>query len=103
MKGLISIDKAYVWILKNMPNYVKQIDCLTVSINNEDMANDFRKAMEKQNMKIDVEKVENWLQENFGDSSIIDCYGNLTNETEVTSSFDTMEELMESFHKTTEE
>lgn len=49
MKGLISIDKAHEWILKNMPNYVKQIDYLTVNINNEDMANDFRKAMGTEN------------------------------------------------------
>lgn len=102
MEGLISIDKAYVWILRNMPNYVKQTDYLTVSINNEDMANDFRKAMEKQNMKVDIEKIESWLKENFGDSSIIDCYGNLTNETEVTSSFDTMEDLLNDLHKTME-
>ena len=54
-------------------------------------------------MKVDIEKVENWLKENFGNSSVIDCYGCLTKETEVTSSFDTMEELMESFHKAMEE
>jgi hypothetical protein len=51
MEGLISIDKAYVWILRNMPNYVKQTDYLTVSINNEDMANDFRKAMEAYSLR----------------------------------------------------
>jgi hypothetical protein len=54
-------------------------------------------------MKVDIEKVEKWLNDNFGTSYNIDCYGNFTDESEVTSSFDTMEELMESFHKTMEE
>lgn len=50
-----------------------------------------------------MDKLEKWLKENFGDSYVIDCYGCLMEETEVTSSFDTMEELMESFYKTMEE
>lgn len=54
-------------------------------------------------MKVDIEKIEKWLNDNFGTSYIIDCYGCLTDKTEVTTSFDTMEELMESFHKTMEE
>lgn len=54
-------------------------------------------------MKVDIEKVENWLNDNFGTSWELDCYGCLTNETEVTTSFDTMEEMMESFHKAMEE
>ena len=54
-------------------------------------------------MKVDIEKVEKWLNDNFGTSDIIDCYGCLTDKTEVTTSFDTMEELMESFHKVMEE
>ena len=57
----------------------------------------------KYERKKTYDKIEKWLKENFGDSSVIDCYGCLTNETEVTSSFDTMEKLMESFHKTMEE
>lgn len=52
---------------------------------------------------VSIEKIEKWLNDNFGTSYNIDCYGNLTDETEVTSSFDTMEELMESFYKTMEE
>ncbi len=39
------IEKAYEWILSNMPKYVKA-DKLDVFINNLDMASDFRKAME---------------------------------------------------------
>lgn len=54
-------------------------------------------------MKVDIEKVESWLNDNFGTSYIIDCYGCLTDKTEVTTSFDTMEEMMENFHKTMEE
>ena len=54
-------------------------------------------------MKVDIEKVEKWLNDNFGTSYNIDCYGCFTDETEVTSTFDTMEELMESFYKTMEE
>lgn len=40
------IEKAYEWILSNMPKYVKA-DKLDVFINNLDMASDFRKAMEE--------------------------------------------------------
>lgn len=40
------IDKTYKWILCNMPKYVKA-NQLDVFINNEDMASDFRKAMEE--------------------------------------------------------
>lgn len=54
-------------------------------------------------MKIDIKKVEEWLKENFFFSHVIDCYGCFSEETEVTSSFNTMEELMESFHKIMEE
>ena len=64
-----------------------------------DMAERFVKYERKKT----YDKIEKWLKENFGDSSVIDCYGCLTKETEVTSSFDTMEKLMESFHKTMEE
>lgn len=39
------IEKAYKWILCNMPKYVKA-NQLDVFINNEDMANDFKRAME---------------------------------------------------------
>lgn len=39
------IEKAYQWILNNMPKYVKA-NKLDVFINNLDMASDFRKAME---------------------------------------------------------
>ena len=57
----------------------------------------------KYERKKTYDKIEEWLKENFFNSHAIDCYGNFTNETEVTSSFDTMEELMESFHKAIEE
>ena len=40
------IEKAYEWILSNMPKYVKA-NKLDVFINNLDMASDFRKAMEE--------------------------------------------------------
>ena len=40
------LDKAYEWILSNMPKYVKAYK-LDVFINNLDMASDFRKAMEE--------------------------------------------------------
>ena len=40
------IDKAYEWIISNMPKYVKA-NRLDVFINNEDMANDFKRAMEE--------------------------------------------------------
>lgn len=50
-----------------------------------------------------IQRLENWLNDNFGTSYVIDCYGCLTDKTEVTSSFDTIEELMESFHKIIEE
>lgn len=54
-------------------------------------------------MKVDIEKVEKWLNDNFVTSWVLDCYGCYTNETEVTTSFDTKEEMMENFHKTMEE
>lgn len=50
-----------------------------------------------------IQRLENWLKDNFRTSWVLDCYGCFTNETEVTTSFDTMEELMESFHKAMEE
>lgn len=40
------IEKAYEWILCNMPKYIKA-NQLDVFINNLDMASDFRKAMEE--------------------------------------------------------
>ena len=40
------IEKACEWILCNMPKYVKA-NQLDVFINNEDMANDFKRAMEE--------------------------------------------------------
>ena len=40
------IEKACKWILHNMPKYVKASQ-LDVFINNEDMANDFKRAMEE--------------------------------------------------------
>lgn len=54
-------------------------------------------------MKVDIEKVESWLNDNFGTSIVLDYSGCFTDETEVTTSFDTMEELMESFYKAIEE
>lgn len=42
----VLIGKAYKWILCNMPKYVKA-NQLDVFINNEDMANDFKRAMEE--------------------------------------------------------
>ena len=42
----VFIDKGYKWILCNMPKYIKVIQ-LDVFINNEDMANDFKRAMEE--------------------------------------------------------
>ena len=54
-------------------------------------------------MKVDIEKVEKWLNDNFVTSHILDCYGCFADETEVTSSFNTKEELMESFYKAVEE
>lgn len=42
----VLIEKAYKWILCNMPKYVKAYQ-LEVFINNEDMANDFKRAMEE--------------------------------------------------------
>lgn len=43
------IEKARQWILHNMPKYVKfhPTEYLTVCVNNEDMANDFKRAMEE--------------------------------------------------------
>ena len=61
------------------------------------------KYWRNRNMKVDIEKVEKWLNDNFVTSHVLDCYGCFTDETEVTSSFDTKEELMESFHKAMEE
>ena len=40
------IEKARQWIISNMPKYVKA-NRLDVFINNEDMANDFKRAMEE--------------------------------------------------------
>lgn len=40
------IEKARQWIISNMPKYVKAYQ-LDVFINNEDMANDFKRAMEE--------------------------------------------------------
>jgi hypothetical protein len=40
------IEKACEWIISNMPKYVKA-NRLDVFINNEDMANDFKQAMEE--------------------------------------------------------
>ena len=40
------IEKTYEWIISNMPKYVKA-NRLDVFINNEDMANDFKRAMEE--------------------------------------------------------
>ncbi len=40
------IEKTYEWILSNMPKYVKS-NRLDVFINNEDMANAFKRAMEE--------------------------------------------------------
>ena len=40
------IKKAYDWIISNMPKYVKA-NKLDVFINNEDMANAFKRAMEE--------------------------------------------------------
>ena len=51
---------------------------------------------------VSIDKVKEWLKYNFGDSFVIDCYGCLTNETEVTTSFDTMEQLLDDFEKTME-
>ena len=48
------------------------------------------------------DKIEEWLKENFRTSYVLDCYGCFTNETEVTSSFDTMEQLLENFEQTRE-
>ena len=42
----VLIEKACKWILCNMPKYVKA-NRLDVFINNEDMANDFKQAMEE--------------------------------------------------------
>ena len=43
------IEKAHKWILHNMHKYVKwhPTESLTVCVNNEDMANDFKQAMEE--------------------------------------------------------
>ena len=46
LEGMIPIEKAYEWILSNMPKYVKA-NKLDVFVNNLDMASDFRKAMEE--------------------------------------------------------
>ena len=40
------IEKARQWIISNMPKYVKA-NRLDVFINNEDMANAFKRAMEE--------------------------------------------------------
>ena len=40
------IKKAYEWIISNMPKYVKA-NKLDIFINNEDMANAFKRAMEE--------------------------------------------------------
>ena len=50
-----------------------------------------------------MDKIDKWLEENFYEAHEIDCYGCFSEETEITSSFDTVEEMMESFHKTMEE
>lgn len=52
---------------------------------------------------VSVERIEKWLYDNFRTSWELDCYGCYTNNTEVTTTFDTMEKLMESFHKLVEE
>ena len=54
------------------------------------------------NKMVSIDKVKEWLKYNFGDSFVIDCYGCFTNETEVTTSFDTMEQLLDDFEKTME-
>ena len=64
-----------------------------------DMAERFVKYERKKT----YDKIEEWLKENFFNSHEIDCYGCFSEETEVTSSFDTVEEMMESFHKVIEE
>ena len=45
----IMIEKACKWILHNMHKYVKwyPTESLTVCVNNEDMANGFKQAMEE--------------------------------------------------------
>lgn len=45
LEGMIPIEKARQWIISNMPKYVNA-HRLDVFINNEDMANDFKRAME---------------------------------------------------------
>lgn len=40
------IEKSYQWILNNMHKYIKTKG-FEIYVNNEDMANDFRKAMEE--------------------------------------------------------
>ena len=40
------IEKAYQWILNNMHKYIKASG-FEIFINNEDMANDFKQAMEE--------------------------------------------------------
>lgn len=50
-----------------------------------------------------IQRLENWLNDNFRTTYEIDCYGCITDKTDVTTSFDTMEELMESFNQAIEE
>lgn len=40
------IEKAYQWILNNMHKYIK-VKGFEIFVNNEDMANDFKQAMEE--------------------------------------------------------
>lgn len=59
-------------------------------------------CLETKPKMVSIDKVKEWLKYNFGNSFVIDCYGCLTNETEVTTSFDTMEQLLDDFEKTME-
>ena len=58
------------------------------------------RCLETKPKMVSIDNVKEWLKNNFCDSFIIDCYGCLTNETEVTSSFDSMEQLLDDFEKT---
>ena len=57
-------------------------------------------CLETKPKMVSIDKVKEWLKYNFFNSHEIDCYGCFSEETEVTSSFDTVEQLLENFEKT---
>lgn len=60
--------------------------------------------IEPQEKMVSLEKVEEWLHKNFYESYNLNIYGKYDlDEPYITSSFDTINEMFEDFHKTMEE